>query len=309
MIFVGILRQSKQMNAEPHGLFEPDIRERILIVRLSKPKSGKAAPIAAIILGIGMADLAAAARFVRHGWLAMQVRLISDTAHHGDLVRRYDTYDASGVSRCREAMDYVERTHGVRRFVLMGSCALANICLKSAIADSRVAGLILTNPYMPENFLAGLWLRIRRNLFNGQSWQRLLRGGVQLQRQADPAETRLRSYTGDAALSPDFPGTLQRLATQRGVRILMALSRPEAIILSFRRQYRKALRQLATRGQIRLEVLPTESHDFSETGQAATKLNDLIRDWLRSSWGSSDSLPRPLRLAEGRSRPKLADSA
>jgi len=296
------------MNAEPHSLYQAGIGERILIVRLSKPKSGREAPVAAIILGIGMADLAAAARFVRHGWLAMQIRLISDATHFADLARRYDTYDASGVSRCREAMDYVERTHGVRRFVLMGSCALATVCLKTAMADARVTGLVLTNPYVPENFLAWVSLRLRRNLFNARSWLRLLRGRMQLQPGSDPEEVRLRSYTGDVALNSDFPEALQRLAT-RGVRILMAVSRPEAIVLYCRGRYRKALRQLARRGQIRFEVLPTDSHDLSASEEAAFKLIELIRDWLRSSWGSHESprhSPRPTAGARG---PGLVKSA
>lgn len=297
------------MNAEPHSLHQPAPGQRILIVRLSKPKNGKEAATAAIILGFGMADLAAAARFVRHGWLVMQIRLISDTAHHLDLARRYDTYDESGVSRCREAMDYVERTHGVRRFVLMGSCALANICFKSAVADERVVGLILTNPYMPENFLAWLSLRIRRHLFNARSWRRLVRGGMQLQQRPDAEETRLRSYTGDVALTADFPAELQQLAVQRGVRILMALSRPEAIVLYCRRQYRKAVRKLALRGQIRFEVLPTDNHDFSAAEEAAAKLNELIRGWLKSTWASIESASRALRPAESPRRPELKKSA
>lgn len=296
------------MNAQPHSLYESGVGQRILIVRVSKPKNGREAPVAAIILGIGMADLAAAARFVRHGWLAMQIRLVSDATHFADLARRYDTYDASGVSRCREAMDYVERTHGVRRFVLMGSCALANICLKSALADERVVGLVLTNPYIPENFLAWLSLRLRRNLFKGRSWRRLLRGGMQVQRQADPDETRLISYTGDVALTAAFPQSLQRLATQRGVRILIALSRPEAIIVYCRRQYRKALRQLARRGQIRLQVLATDNHDFSAAEEAAQKLNELIRNWLESSWGSNEPQLRSLGLTDSARRPELVET-
>jgi hypothetical protein len=81
----------------------PRSSDRILIVRLAEPKNGKKSRLAVIVLGIGVADLAATSRFARHGWLAMQIRLIRDTAHHGDVQRRYDTYSESGVSRCIEA--------------------------------------------------------------------------------------------------------------------------------------------------------------------------------------------------------------
>src|SRR6185437_418098 len=282
-----------RMNSVPSCLSGPGSGERILIVRLSKPRNSAEPPIAAIILGYGMADLVAASRFVKHGWLAMQVRLISQSSHHADLLRRYDTYDESGVSRCREAMDYVERTHGVRRFVLMGNCALANICFKSAMSDARVVGLTLINPYIPENFAGWFSVRIRRHLFNMHSWLRLLRGGMQIQRRMEPDEVRLNNFTGDVALAADFALGLQRLVLQRAVRVLVAFSRPDARRFYSCKQYGKPLRELARRGQIRCDVLPIDGHDFSATEQGAQKLTGLISDWLKSNWTGSEPLRRP----------------
>ncbi len=181
-------------------------------------------------------------------------------------------------------MDFLARKHGVQRFVMMGNCSLANICLNTAIADTRVVGLILTNLYVPEHFLAWISLRIRRHLFKPQSWLQLLRGKMQIQR-LDPDEPQLRNYTDDVVLPPDFPRCLLRLAVRRGVRILIAFSRLEPGGFYFS-PYRRALRAMATRGELRFEALPTEGHDFSGTAEAATKRNDLISDWIKSSWSS-----------------------
>ena len=284
------------MNAErlPHERSELD--ERILIVRHAKPKHGTQSPLGVIVLGIGVADLIATARFARYGWPAVQVRLISETTHHDDLPRRYATYDSSGVSRCEEAMDYLTRTEGIRRFILMGSCALANICVNVAISDARVAGLILTNLYVPERPAARMSLRIRKHLFNPQSWLRLLRGKMQVRQQLDPAEVRLRDSTGDVALPADLPDCLERL-TRRGMRTLIAFSRSEPALFQFKRYYSKDLRRLVGTGQFRFEVLATDSHDFSATEEAAAKLNALIGDWIQSSWSSVGVLPDTARPA------------
>src|SRR5579871_2737283 len=134
------------MNAEQHGPQEPRTCERIQIVRVAKPRLGREFPIGVIVLGFGMADLIAASRFAKHGWLALQVRLSPEDR------------GTSGVSLCREAMDYVARKHGVRRFVMMGNCSWANLCLNTAISDTRVVGSILTNLYVPEHLLA--WISL-----------------------------------------------------------------------------------------------------------------------------------------------------
>jgi len=241
-----------------------------------------------------MAELVATARFARRGWLAAQVRLISELGHHADLPRRYDTYDSSGVARCREAMDCLQQAHGVQKFLLMGNCALANISLNAALADARVAGLILTNPYVPEHRTARLSLRIRRHLFNSQSWLRLLCGQMRSRRVLDAAEARLDEASADAALPADLPACLQRLA-ERDMRLLLAFSRSEPAGFYFRRHYGSALRRLSRSGRLRFEVLPSDSHDFS-SHQAAAQLNGLISDWVRSSW-SAETAPLQLEPA------------
>jgi hypothetical protein len=262
------------MNAEQIDPQEPGFFGRIQIVRLVKPRQGAEPSIGVIILGFGLDDLMAASRFARHGWLALQIRLISEIGHHG----------MSGVSRCREAMDYLTRKHGVQRFVMMGNCSLANICLNTALSDTRVVGLILTNLYVPEHLLAWIFLRIRRHLFKPKSWLRLLRGEMQVQR-LDPDEPQLRNYRDDVVLPRNLPRCLLQLALERGTRILIAFSRLEPGLFHFR-QYRKAFRESATHGELRFEVLPTDGHDFSATEEAATKRNDLISDWIKFSWSS-----------------------
>src|SRR6185369_7314028 len=53
-----------------------------------------------------------------------------------------------GVEYCKLAMDKLAAERGVTSFILMGTCACANLGFHAAIADSRVVGLILANPYV-----------------------------------------------------------------------------------------------------------------------------------------------------------------
>jgi len=206
-------------------------------------------------------------------------------------------------------MDYVARAHGVRRFILMGNCALANVCFNTALSDTRVVGLILSNPYVSQEREARLSQRIRRHLFSIRSWQRLLRGEFHLRRRPDPEEIRLKNYAGDVALPADFARRLQGLVLQRGMRILIACSRAEPGLVHLHKFHRRAWRELATSGGFCFDILPTDCHDFSATEEAAAKLNDLISDWVKSSWTSAEVAPssrvraRRPRRDNGEARP------
>jgi hypothetical protein len=262
----------------------PGLADRILIVRLAKPKNGKEPRVAVIVLGVGIADIAATGRFAKHGWLAMQIRLIRDNAHHADAWRRYDTYSESGVSRCIEAMDFLSNTYGIRRFILMGNCALANICFNTATADPRVAGLILTNPHVSDQLTNRLSFRIRRHLLSRRSWLRLLRGKAPASLALTAEESPELNSTGDVALPLDFDRRLELLLAQRQLRVLIAFAHSEPGLIYFLSHYRRKLDELATGNQLRFEVISSDSHDFSASDESASKLNALIADWVGKSW-------------------------
>jgi hypothetical protein len=262
-----------------------------LVAALLEPAAGKAT-VGVIVMGMGIADMQAARRFAKLGLLAMQIRLIKDTAHHRDEPRRHSTYDSTGVSRCQAAMDSLTSKHGVQRFVLMGNCALANIAFNAARQDPRVAGVILTNPYIPKSLTSTLRFKIERHLFRWRSWGRLLTGNMRLPRAtaprakndnsySDPPETR---YTQDLVLPADFPRQLKSLIEERGLRVLLVLAEHDVSRFYFRRHYHKALLELAQRGGLRYEITPTDEHDFSAEDAAAFALNQIVADWTLKNW-------------------------
>jgi hypothetical protein len=119
----------------------------------------------------------------------------------GDSDSRRDTlpFEQSAVVETQEAMDYLTRTKGIQRFVLMGLCSGADMSHDTAVVDERVTGLMLIDGwvhrtvghyvrhYAPRIFRLGVWrnsVRIR--------WQ-MLRGGYR-SRFAPPAPTEGVSY-------------------------------------------------------------------------------------------------------------------
>jgi hypothetical protein len=266
--------------------------EQIFIGSIAEPEGSKVA-VGVIVIGLGIADIQAVRRFAGLGFVAMQIRLIKDPAHHGDFHRRHATYDASGVARCAHAMDLLADAYGIEQFILMGNCALANICFNTALAERRVIGLILTNPHLNDTFTAGMSFKIRRHLFRGRSWLRLLTRDMSVPWTAAFTPARLRSASGDSppgrwncskdiALPRDFDRKLEGLLRERPVRALIVFSRNEASLDYFRRFYHKTIARLVAAGRLRFEIIPIDTHDFSARDDSALRLNELITDWARA---------------------------
>jgi hypothetical protein len=262
------------------------------VATIAEPAGGPATT-GIIVLGMGMADVRVAKRLAKLGFLGVQMRLIKDSAHHNDINRRFATYDSSGVARCRHVMDRFERSHGVRRFVLMGNCALANIAFNTALVDQRVVGLILTNPHISKAITTGLLFKLRWHSRRWRSWLRLLRGqmrlrpaaGAQFQagdRAEDLRRVRWQGLTNDILLPSDFDRRFEQLLHARSMQALLVFSEPEAGLEYFRRNYGQTLRRLVAAGRLRYEVVNTPVHDFSHAEDAARRINEIVAAWAET---------------------------
>ena len=266
--------------------------EQPFIGSVAEPE-GRSTSIGVIVIGMGMADVRVAKRLAKLGFLAVQMRLIKDTAHHRDVDRRFATYDTSGVARCRQAIDTLVASHGITQFILMGNCALANISFNTALADPRVVGLILTNPYVSKRLMSGLMFKLRWHVRRRRSWLRLLRGEMNLQptmqalaRDGAPPDVQSTALDlkQDMVLPPDFERRLESLLQERRRSVLLVFSENQASLEYFRRFYRKTLRRLVAAGSLRFEVLDTQVHDFSARDDSALLLNDIVADWVGATW-------------------------
>jgi pimeloyl-ACP methyl ester carboxylesterase len=102
----------------------------------------------------------------------------------GDSDQRRDSlsFEESAVVETREAMDYIAKAKGVQSFILIGLCSGADMAHETAVADERVAGLLLLDAWAYKN----LAYKVRRygpRLLDVRAWKhsigirwRMLRG-------------------------------------------------------------------------------------------------------------------------------------
>jgi len=71
----------------------------------------------------------------------------------GDSDQRRDSlpFEESAVLETKEAMDYLAKAKGVKSFVLIGLCSGADMAHDTAVADERVAGLMLIDAWAYRN--------------------------------------------------------------------------------------------------------------------------------------------------------------
>jgi pimeloyl-ACP methyl ester carboxylesterase len=67
----------------------------------------------------------------------------------GDSEPRRDSlpFEESAVIETREAMDYLSKAKGAKRYLLIGLCSGADMAHETAVADERVAGMVLLDAW------------------------------------------------------------------------------------------------------------------------------------------------------------------
>jgi hypothetical protein len=265
--------------------------------------------LGAILWGLGVAEVKIARALAKRGIASMQVRINGPEFYDDD--RRNEVYRRSGVEYCKLAMDKLAAERGVTSFILMGTCACANLGFHAALADSRVVGLILANPYVStaQRFLAlgwdkfskpGAWKRCwsvgaghARAALN-RAWRFI--GGRPRAMTGLPAEAAVPHAGARQAieLPRDLTRKLGKLC-DRGSKILVACSTTDDSLHFLRKKYGSALRKLQARGNLSFVEVECSAHLFSTDDSAATLLNDAISRWIETTAFVSTTAPPPRR--------------
>jgi hypothetical protein len=257
---------------------------------------GDESRVGAILWGLGVAEIKIARTLAKKGIASMQVR-INGPEFYDD--RRNEIYRRSGVDYCRLAMDKLAAERGVTSFVLMGTCACANLSFHTAVTDTRVVGLILANPYVSTLQRVGTlgWDKLSRS----GAWRTSWSVGAAHARKAWDTFRRffgdhLRSMTKvpvEAAASHagaqrplelprDFARELRELS-DRGVKILLPCSTTDDSLHYLRKRYGSDLRELQAQGNLCFVEVDCGAHVFSTDDSAAGLLNDAISRWIEST--------------------------
>jgi hypothetical protein len=197
------------------------------------------------------------------------------------------SFRESAVADTRVAMQGLTEAVGSQKFVLFGVCAGADNAIATALADSRVAGIVLVDPHTYISRRAVLRdLRVRLERRGPRAF---LRWGFGV------AERRLRTRLERLARRTEAPPAEGRepppIAThraqlntlvERGVKILAVFSGIHGPRYNHADQLFELFPEL--RGRIDHVYFPTANHTFTELATQA-ELLDAVSGWIAKRFG------------------------
>jgi hypothetical protein len=225
------------------------------------------------------------------------------------------------VPDVRSAMDFMERTHGARRFVLAGLCAGAYAAFHTALADTRVTTALIINPqtfdFGPGDSIASRRRRTyralrwyRRSLLRAESWRRAVCGHVNLLRVAQLMVERLATWAHSVIAAFRAPGS-SRLAKafdtlcSRGTKLLLVYSADDPGLDHLRHELGGALERLKRDPGFALEIIDASDHSFSPL-ESQERLSGCLAAYLRRWHGASCS-EAPLGIPREREQTSSRD--
>jgi hypothetical protein len=209
----------------------------------------------------------------------------------GDSIASSDatTFRDSAVADTRAAMTGLTAALGARRFLLFGVCAGADNSIATALADDRVAGIVLVDPHTYPTRRSQLRdLRVR--VANRGSLPEVVRWGVRVaRRRLGLAIARARGAGAPPAEGREPPpvATFRAELAQlvdRGVRILAVYSGIHGAGYNETDQLFELFPEL--RGRMDHVYFPDANHTFTELA-AQRELIATVTAWITRRFGST----------------------
>ena len=194
-------------------------------------------------------------------------------------------YSKDSVVDVKAAMDFLEATRGVRRFVLVGLCSGAYLAFHTAVEDPRVVGQVLLNPQtfewkegdslelsMRKSFLSTRYYA--RALLAPAMWKRLLRGrvdvggvvGILRERMVAHAKSRVDGLrarlAGETEPRSDVERAFVRLS-DRGMSSLLVFSFDDGGLDMIEQHLGRNVRSMAKRKNFHFEIVEGADHTFT----------------------------------------------
>jgi hypothetical protein len=187
----------------------------------------------------------------------------------GDSDSRRDSlpFEESGVIETREAMDYLAKTKGAQRFVLMGLCSGADMAHETAVADDRVVGLMMFDAWAYRTF-AYYVRHYGPRLFDWRVWQNAIRirfgrlmGSVKVRTQPPTSEGVEYEVAKYVRVFPPQEKVARDLKTfvQRGIAMYCVWT-GGLVEYNHRGQYAEAFREVGFGNLLREEHLADADH-------------------------------------------------
>jgi pimeloyl-ACP methyl ester carboxylesterase len=285
-----------------------------LVGVLTDPPGGAASlgarrPLGAILLNAGVIH--------RVGPSRLYVHLARELAAAGCVAARFDhsgigdspvrrdgsSFEESSLVEAREAMDALQESRGIERFVLIGLCSGAVTAFDTAGVDDRVIGVVLINPQgfdlSPEwnNYIVNRGDARRywtQSLFSAESWRKALTGkadykrlvGVLWRQAAGPGSAKTVVSSVVSRVSSDLDKLMRRQ-----VRTLIVCSEGDDGIEYMNVILQQDVRTMVSAVHMSVEILPGADHSLTLL-DSQRRVVEVIRAWA-DSFESGDPLGVP----------------
>lgn len=219
-----------------------------------------------------------------------------DLSGIGDSTVRHDhpPYEASAIRETQEAMNFVNATTGVQRFILMGICGGADNAMRVIQHDRRIVAAVLMDGYAFPTLRYFLHSYSTR-LFNLRSWWNVVTGASAVWGKLQHLllsrvikHTRPRSHAWDTP-SPEKIIATVRTCIDRGVHLCFIYSGGSPAYYNYRRHLQKAFQPLTASGKLRLEFFSQSNHTYTLLCHQELLLHTLL-DWAQSLVPSRSNL-------------------
>ncbi len=183
------------------------------------------------------------------------------------------------IADLRLAMDWLEATQGVHRFVVFGLCTGARHGYRLAQVDDRLAGLLMYDGYVFPTLKTRLVRRRKR--LRALSWGALLRKPVEWLFHKPP-QRKIYEMAADEPTHPtpaEFRAAMDAVAA-RGTAIYTLHSGSFIATINYANQWRDKFRGALFLEHSRHDYLPELDHTLSSVA-AQRKLVTLVGDWVQ----------------------------
>ena len=204
-------------------------------------------------------------------------------------------FEESAIAEAREAMDWLQKTRGVDRFVLAGLCSGAVTSFEAAVVDERVVGVAMINPqgfdqspewnaYVLNRGRARRYLS--RSLFSARSWWNAVTGRVDYKRLSSVILEDMalrRNPTAQSAVS----SVVSRVASdllkleRRGVRTLLLCSEGDDGIDYMNIILGLDVTKMTSAPHLTVEILPGADHSLTLFDSQRQVIHS-FRQWAQS---------------------------
>lgn len=195
----------------------------------------------------------------------------------------------SVLDETQQAMDYLERLMGIKRFILIGFCSGVVTAFRVAVSDSRVRGAVLLNP-QPANDRNELVARHhyywRYAIFNLRNWMRLLllRSNYRSVSRAvfDKIKSWLLTNYVQSFEAPEIIDEIKKSFQsfqERGVRLLMLSSQNELGDEYISQVFRKEYKAMKASGLLTTRMFGVAHHTIRPLA-CQNELLDFVSEWM-----------------------------